>query len=94
MIEINGVKWYRTTEDKPKKDGQKIVLLNRVFDDGDVMSNIDVNEWSDKYQAINCRTGNDTQRIELENYQYWCDYVEFFTPYINAGLKVDSYSML
>lgn len=89
---INNVKWYRTTEDKPK-DGQKIVLLNRVFEDGDVMADIDINEWSDKYQAINCRSGNGSQKIELSTYQYWCDYVEFFTPYINAGLKVDLYSI-
>ena len=92
MIEINGVKWYRTTEDKPK-DGQKIVLLNRVFEDGDVMADIDYNIWSDKYQGINCNGGDRSTKIELSNYQYWCDYVEFFKPYIEAGLNVDLYSI-
>lgn len=92
MIEINGVKWYRTTEDKPK-DGQKIVLLNRVFEDGDVMADINYNKWSDKYQGINCNGGDSSTKIELSNYQYWCDYVEFFNPYIEAGLNVDLYSI-
>ena len=91
MIEINGVKWYRTTEDKPK-DGQKIVLLNRVFENGKVMADIDINIWSDKYQVINCSGGDSSTKIELCRFQYWCDYVEFFKPYIEAGLNANLYT--
>lgn len=88
---INNVKWYRTTEDKPK-DGQKIVLLNRVFEDGDVMADIYINIWSDKYQGINCSGGDSSTKIELCRFQYWCDYKEFFAPYIEAGLKANLYT--
>lgn len=91
MIEINGVKWYRTTEDKPK-DRQKIVLLNRVFENGEVMADIHIDIWSDKYQGINCSGGDSSTKIELCRFQYWCDYKKFFAPYIEAGLKANLYT--